>query len=99
MGWQVIRQPDGRLAVFSSVVDDWIARNLTAEEAEELFAEEMGADIARRLRKIRQNIQHVLDGNADKAYPITSMTWEQAEAAAKYDPECEDDITGEGEQS
>jgi hypothetical protein len=43
MGWQIIKQPDSKLAIFSSVTGNWIATNCIADEVEELFAEEMGA--------------------------------------------------------
>jgi hypothetical protein len=40
MGHQVIRQPDGRLAVWSSTVDDFVIVDATAEEIAAHYAEE-----------------------------------------------------------
>lgn len=91
MGWQVIKQPDGKFGVFSSNVDDWVATDCTADEVEELFAEEMGRDMARRLRDVRRTIALVDAGEARKAYYQFAMTFEEADALAKHGPECEDD--------
>jgi hypothetical protein len=86
MGWQVIKQPDGRFGVFSSIVDDWVAADCTADEAEELFAEEMGSDMARRLRDVRRKIALVDAGEAKKAYTFV-MTYAQAEEARLGEPD------------
>lgn len=90
MGWQVIKQPDGKFGVFSSVVNDWVATDATADEVEELFAEEMGRDVARRLRDVRRKIALVDAGEARKAYYQFAMTYEEADALVKHDPDCED---------
>lgn len=95
MGWQVIKQPDGKLGVFSSVVNDWVATDATADEVEELFAEEMGRDVARRLRDVRRKIALVDAGEARKAYYQFAMTYEEADTLAKHDPNAEDDETSE----
>jgi hypothetical protein len=87
MGWQVIKQPDGRFGVFSSIVDDWVAADCTADEAEELFAEEMGRDMAQRLRDVRRKIALVDAGEARKAYHQFAMTYAQAEEARRGEPE------------
>ena len=78
MSWQIIKQPDGKLGVYSSDVSNWIAKDMTSGEVEELFAEDMGADIARRLRRVRQNIQYVTDDTPEKAYYQFAMTYEEA---------------------
>ena len=53
MGRQVIRQPDGLYAVFSTGVDRWVARDLTREQYIEWrvkrAAQEARADAARLL--------------------------------------------------
>lgn len=88
MGWQVIKQPDGKLGVWSSDPGDWIAKDMDADEIEELFAEEMAGDLARRLRKVRQIVQWVLDGTPEKAYHQFAMTYEEA-CAPRWDPDDE----------
>ena len=91
MGWQVIKQPDGKFGIFSSNVDDLVATDCTADEVEELFAEDMGRDVARRLRDVRKKIALVDAGEARKAYYQFAMTFEEADALAKHGPECEDE--------
>lgn len=75
MGQQIIRQPDGKLAVFSSVVDAFIVVDATPEEIVEWRAEE-AAEKARE--RARTELDHVLSGNACKAYHQFAMTWEEA---------------------
>ena len=82
MGWQIIRQPDGLLGVFSSNTDNWVATDCTPDEAEELFAEDMGRDMAQRLRGVREKIRLVLGGEAGKAYYQFVMTYEHASELA-----------------
>jgi hypothetical protein len=86
VGWQVIKQPDGLFGVFSSYVDGWAAVDCTADEVEELFAEEMGRDTARRLRDVRRVIALVDDGEARKAYYQFAMTFDEACERAKSRP-------------
>ena len=78
MAWQIIKQPDGNLAVFSSNVDDWVATDCTPDEVEELFAEEAGRDLARRLREVREHIANVEAGEARKSYYQFAMTHAEA---------------------
>jgi hypothetical protein len=80
---QIIKQPDGLFGVFSSTVDDWLATDCTADEVEELFAEEMGRDMARRLADLRRKIALVAAGNARKAYYQFAMTYDEACELAK----------------
>lgn len=40
MAWRFVRQPNGRLAVFSDVVDDFTWYDMTPEEAVKVAAEE-----------------------------------------------------------
>jgi len=75
MGWQVIKQPDGRLSIFSSVVDDWIYVDCTPEEAVQVFVDQVAEDT-------RSNVQRIVDlvvaGDAKKAYYQFAMTWDEA---------------------
>jgi hypothetical protein len=36
MGWRFVRQPNGKIARYSEIVDDFTHMNMTADEAEEL---------------------------------------------------------------
>ena len=77
MSWQIIKQPDGKLAVFSSGVDDWIITDATAAELEDYYAE----DAAEKGRQsARETIGHVLAGEPTKAYYQFAETFEEANA-------------------
>ncbi len=67
MGQQIIKQPDGKLAVFSSVTDSFIRRHATSEELVEWRAAE-AADAARE--RTRAELKKVLAGT--RAPPTTS---------------------------
>ena len=77
MGYQIIRQPDGRLALFSSYSDSWAEWDLTADEVREWFAQRPPCspeDVDRKLGP-------VLEGKAQEAYGRTwVMTFAEAQA-------------------
>lgn len=77
MGQQIIQQPDGLFAVFSSVTDTFIVVDATPEELVEWRAEE-AAEAARE--RTRRELDKVLDGNSRAAYAQFAMTWEEAAA-------------------
>jgi hypothetical protein len=81
MGHQIIKQPDGRLAVFSSVVDDWIIRDATQQELEDHYAEEAA-------KKAREDTRHiceaVLADNARSVYFQFAKTFDEANAEAQW---------------
>ena len=97
MAWQIIKQPDGLFGVFSSNVDDWIATDCTADEVEEIFAEDMGRDMARRLADVRRKVALVAAGEARKVYYQFAMTHEEAEQrrAEVHDHETAPEAAGE----
>lgn len=69
MGHHVIRQPDGRLAVWSTVVDDFIMIDASVDEVAEEHAE---ASATRAREEWTRVAQAVLDGTG------RGMTWEEA---------------------
>lgn len=75
MGHQIIRQPDGKLAVFSSYVDAWIL--VDAEPADLLgyYAEKAAEDARDGTQRV---LDLVLDGQPRKAYYQFAMTFEEA---------------------
>ncbi|MFI8191315.1 hypothetical protein ACIF8T_21270 [Streptomyces sp. NPDC085946] len=77
MGQQIIRQPDGKLAVFSSITDTFIVVDATPDELIEWRAEE-AAERARE--QTRRELDKVLAGNPQAAYHQSAMTWEEAAA-------------------
>lgn len=75
MGSQIIKQPDGRFAIFSTFTDTIHVYNATADEIVEHFAEQA----AERERLVaRKLVEHVAAGNAREAYYQFTMTWEEA---------------------
>jgi hypothetical protein len=75
MGHQVIRQPDGQLAVWSTVVDDFVIFDATTEEIAEHYAEE-----ARK--KAREDwaeaCKRALETGTSGRYQF-AMQWEEAQ--------------------
>lgn len=88
MSEQIIKQPDGRLAVFSSVTNTFIVVDATPEELVEWRAEE-AADKARE--RTRAEIERVLSGKPRPYFQFT-LTWEEAMRADR-------DHDADGEQS
>lgn len=77
MGQQVIKCPDGTLAIFSSVVDAWTVYNATPDEIVEHFAEQAAADARRDARRI---VDAVMAGQPCKVYYQFTKTFEEADA-------------------
>lgn len=75
MGQQIIRQPDGRLAVFSSIVDAFVVVDATPEEILDWRAETAAKDARRHTQR---QLDHVLAGEANRSYFQFTMTWEEA---------------------
>lgn len=73
MGRQVIKQPDGKYAIFSSIVDNFIAVNATKEEVFDFFIEESIEDIK---RTIGDKIKILEEGG--KPYHQFTMTFDEA---------------------
>ena len=89
MGHQVIRQPDGLLAVFSSGVDSWVLVDATAEELADWYAERAAVESRRETARI---LESVLAGQPREAYYQFAMTWEEAEETRRFqhEPQPED---------
>lgn len=75
MGQQIIRQPDGNLAVFSSVTDTFIVVDATPEEIIQWRAEE-AVQAARD--RTRRELDHVLAGDPRRVYFQFAISWEEA---------------------
>lgn len=78
MGNQIIRQPSGQFAIYSSVTSTIIMWDATAAEVVGWFADR-AAQTARR--DARRDLNHVKAGNARAAYFKFALTWEQARRA------------------
>lgn len=89
MGHQIIKQPDGKLCVFSSATDSIIVTDATPEELIEMYAEDAAV-------KARHDAKWVIDavqaGEPRKVYHQFAMTYEEAVAMHEWSeagsPEC-----------
>lgn len=81
MSHQIIRQPDGLLCVWSTVVDDFIVVDATPKELIESYAR-----IAEE--KARADTQRIIDivlgGSAKKVYYYSAMTYDEAMALRQW---------------
>jgi hypothetical protein len=75
MGQQIIKQPNGRYAVFSSNTDTVILWDATEEEIVDHFAEQGEADARTHAWVL---IEHVRAGRPKDAYFQFAMTWDEA---------------------
>jgi hypothetical protein len=77
MGYQVIRQPDGLLAIFSSITDTWVVYDASPDDVVGWFA-----DIAERDAReaARRTVDVVMAGEASKRYFQFAMTFNEANA-------------------
>jgi hypothetical protein len=80
VGYQVIKQPDGRLAIWSSYTDSWAAADCTADEVVAIFTDKAEADAKRDAERI---VTHVLAGDARAVYSQFAMTFEEADEDAR----------------
>ncbi len=77
MGQQIIKQPDGRLAVFSSIVDAFIVVDATPEEILDWRAEEAAA---KERERTQRELDAVLADDPRRVYFQFVRTWEEASA-------------------
>lgn len=75
MGHQIIRQPDGHLAVFSSFTDTWILMDARPEDLADYYAEQAAAEARERVAK---TLEAVLAGEPRKVYYQFAMTFDEA---------------------
>ena len=80
MGHQIVRQPDGLLAVFSSVVDSWVLVDATPEELSDWYAELAAEDARKRTAAL---VEHVLAGEPRKAYYQFAMSFDEADRMSR----------------
>ncbi|MEU9764035.1 hypothetical protein AB0D98_30885 [Streptomyces sp. NPDC047987] len=97
---QIVLQPDGKLAVYSTVVDDLVMYDATLDEVADEAAdfaretasrnatpEQTAERIKRAYETTRRNAAHVLAGEPHRAYKHP-LSWQDIEAmsAAEADP-------------
>lgn len=75
MGSQILRQPNGLFALFSSNSDRIIVTDATREEILDHF---VGLAVQDTIRGVSQVLDHVESGHPDQAYYQFALTWDQA---------------------
>lgn len=75
MGQQIVRQPDGRYAIFWSITDTIVLWDATEDEVVEFFVEQATKDA--RMQASRA-LYHVADGHPERAYYQFALTWDEA---------------------
>ncbi len=78
MGRQIIRQPDGKFAIFCSIVDSLVAKDLTRRQVVERMDARAHAE---NVRFVRQTTTALVEGG--KPYFQFTMTWDEAVASTK----------------
>ena len=73
MGQQIIKQPDGKYAIFSTVVDDFVALNCTRRDILDNWMDDYRDRIWSQIVAICDSLE--LGG---KPYHQFTMTWEEA---------------------
>jgi hypothetical protein len=73
MGRQIIKQPNGKLAVWSSIVDDFIYINCTRDELVEFMTEEAKDKIAAEVDEVLEKLER-----NEKPYFQFTMTFTEA---------------------
>ena len=72
MGYQMIKQPSGLIALFSSYNDSWVTWDLDAQGARDWFAARAAEGVPVDMPKVDRYIELVLADRAEEAY---SRTW------------------------
>jgi hypothetical protein len=78
MGHQIIPQPDGLYAVFSSFSDTWILWDATPEELLRYYAKQAAEESRERVARIISDV----DEDPRKAYYQFAMTFAEANEAS-----------------
>ncbi|GAB3251242.1 hypothetical protein [Kineosporia babensis] len=75
MGRQIIQQPDGLYAIFSTSADAFIRWDGTREEITQFFADEAANDARRSVERLFDSID---EGGPRRAYHQFALTWDEA---------------------
>jgi len=75
MGHQIIQQPDGHLCVWSTVVDDFIITDATADELADYYAKDAAAKARKDTKRLTEA---VLAGRAREVYYQFTKTYDEA---------------------
>jgi len=73
MGHQIIKQPNGKYAVFSSIVDNFIILDATKQDIIEYYVKEQTHEITMRTNNIIERLE-----KGEKPYYQFTKTWTMA---------------------
>lgn len=97
MGDQIIKQPDGQFAVYSTETDTIITWDASADDLVAYYADKAREQARRRAR---ETIDKVAAGNARDVYYQFVLTWEEAlENDREHGGEAHDHFPGPDEDS
>ena len=82
MGRQIVKQPDGRFSIWSSIVDNFIITDCTKEEYIEMRIKEETEKIKKDLNEIFDNIE-----NGKNSYFQFTKTYDECIEIIKADDE------------
>lgn len=79
MGNQIIRQPNGKYAIFSSVVDDFTWTDCTLADLQMIYG-------SRAYENARKHVDEVIEKleNGEKPYHQFTMTYEEAQKTIAF---------------
>jgi hypothetical protein len=75
MGYQIIKQPDGQFAIFSTMTDTIVMWNATERDIIDWFVSAATLDTHRQITRI---LTHVRANNPREIYAQFAMTWQEA---------------------
>jgi len=81
MGFQVIKQPSGKLAIFSTETDTWACWDGSAEEVVDWFVDRASAGERERVQRVVAAVQ---EDKPRKVYYQFAMTFAEANAHSKH---------------
>ena len=87
MSWQIVKQPDGKYAIWSTCVDDFIVTDGTKEEITQVFVDDAKDRVA-------ANVNHIITEleQGGKPYYQFTKTFEELE-------QYRDEIHGSGQEA
>lgn len=78
MSHQIIKQPDGKYAIWSIVIDDFILLDVCGDDVVKHFQEQAIQGIADEVKRICYDLT-----KNEKPYGQSTMTWDEAVAEQK----------------
>lgn len=94
MGKQIIKQPDGKYAVWGSISDTFVIYNATKEEVLKFFRDDYMKKVERQMRDIKMTFKDLEDG--EEPYFQFTLSFEECMELMKMNnPEIYEEIESE----